>query len=434
MVWSEIDASQVHVSLALISVSLLVTLTLALYLKNRFEFSEVIVAILYGIIVGPASLNWFRATTWASNEAVLTLELARIVMNIQIFTAAQELPSKWIKHNWFSLLQMLIPVMVCGYLLNSVFVWGLLPGVRWVEALIVAGCITATDPVLASAVLSGDFSRRLPARIVHLLSAESASNDGMALPFMMLPVTILLHEHHAPSIAKDFICVTILYQVIFSCVVGVIVGWLASVLLRFLSHHTPYREEYLIIYTVTFGLLCAGIGSILGLDDFLISFFAGTLFSWDGWIHKNNNSLDVTNFLDLLLNTCFFVYFGAIMPWSEFNSIFPVWRFVVIAVLVLVGRRIPILFALYKVIPDIKTWKEALICGHFGPIGVAAIYMSLDALAQLDKHQGSQASLGTNFPQLGYRVVWALTCFIVLASIIVHGSSIFVLKLVPHAL
>ncbi len=53
----------------------------------------------------------------------------------------------------------------------------------WLESLVVAACVTATDPVLASSVVGkGKFAKRVPKHLRDLLSAESGCNDGMAFP------------------------------------------------------------------------------------------------------------------------------------------------------------------------------------------------------------------------------------------------------------
>lgn len=424
--WSQLSTADDHVSYACLAFGLIIVMSVALILKHRFDFSEVIVATVFGLVVGPHCLNWFSPSQWTSNEHKLTLELSRIVMDIQIFAASAELPPKYVLKCWWSLLMLLVPVMVCGFLLNSIFVYGLVPQFRWVESLVVAGCVTATDPVLASAVLSGPgFAKTLPPRLIHLLTAESASNDGMALPFVMLPVYILLHEHRYGEIAKDFIVLTVLYQVLFALVLGAVIGGVMLCIFMITSKYYVFRHEYMLIYNIIVALFCCGVGSLLGCDDFLVSFAAGAAFSWTGWKHEIIN-VEITGFIDLLLNTSYFVYFGAVVPWQEFNKPdLRVWRFIVIVILILVGRRIPTLAVLYKLIPEIHGWKEMLISGHFGPIGVAAIYMSLETEELLAKLKG------VDFLE---QKLWPIVAFVVLSSIIVHGVSVIVMRGVEHAM
>jgi NhaP-type Na+/H+ or K+/H+ antiporter len=92
------------------------------------------------------------------------------------------------------------------------------------------------------------------------------------------------------------------------------------------------------------------------------------------------------------------------MPFSSFSSeetTVSVWRLVVIGILVLLLRRLPVMLLLYKWIPDVRTFREAVFSGHFGPskslckicykeltlvsVGVGAIFIATLALEKLPK-------------------------------------------------
>lgn len=80
--------------------------------------------------------------------------------------------------------------------------------------------------------------------------------------------------------------------------------------------------------------------------------------------------------IDLLFNVASFVYVGAWMPFDSFNNgtlTLSVGRLVLIALLVLMFKRLPIMIALYKFIPDVKTLREAFFSGHFGPVGIGEL-------------------------------------------------------------
>jgi hypothetical protein len=107
---------------------------------------------------------------------------------------------------------------------------------------------------------------------------------------------------------------------------------------------------------------------------------------------------------------------------------------VVIALLVIFFRRIPIMLVLKPIIPDVKTWREALFAGHFGPIGVGAIFAAILARAELE-HDNTQPLAENELPEPGtsnyyiVRLIWPITTFMVISSILVHGSSIAVFTL-----
>lgn len=85
------------------------------------------------------------------------------------------------------------------------------------------------------------------------------------------------------------------------------------------------------------------------------------------------------------------------------------------AILVLIFRRLPIVLTLYKLIPAIKTWREAIFTGWFGPIGVGAIFYYTVALE----------SLPVDGPNAHAReVMKPVIYFMVLSSVIAHGITI----------
>jgi NhaP-type Na+/H+ or K+/H+ antiporter len=196
------------------------------------------------------------------------------------------------------------------------------------------------------------------------------------------------------------------------------------------------RESFLSFYFVL-AIFCAGVGTLLGTDDLLVSFSAGCAFSWEyvlliilsnlfsGWFTKKTEESHVSNVIDLLFNLSFFVYYGAIIPWSSMNSplltIVP-WRLVVIAILILLFRRIPIILAMKPLIPDIRTWREAIFCGHFGPIGVGAIFISILARGELENEAGHGTPTAdlpdTNSPNyILIAAIWPIVSFLILSSV-----------------
>lgn len=92
-----------------------------------------------------------------------------------------------------------------------------------------------------------------------------------------------------------------------------------------------------------------------------------------------------------------------------------IWRLVVLAILVLVLRRLPIIMAVYKFIPPIRNWREAVFTGWFGPIGVGALFYYTVALESIPE-DGPHAH--------ARKVLQPVVYFMVLASIIAHGITI----------
>jgi NhaP-type Na+/H+ or K+/H+ antiporter len=84
-----------------------------------------------------------------------TLHLSRIIIGIQVFFNGANLPKKYIKTEWLSLFMVLFPIMTLGWLLIGLLIWGIIPDLTFLEALVIAACIVPTDPVLANSICKG---------------------------------------------------------------------------------------------------------------------------------------------------------------------------------------------------------------------------------------------------------------------------------------
>lgn len=299
-----------------------------------------------------------------------------------------------------------------------------------------AACVTATDPVLASSVVGkGKFAKRVPKHLRDLLSAESGCNDGMAFPFIYLSFYLIHYRPNTSEVAYHWFCNTILYECIFGAVYGVLIGYIGRHAIKWADRRGLIDRESFLVFYFVLALFCAGTGATLGTDDLLVGFAAGVGFSNDGWFTQKTEESHVSNVIDLLLNLAYFVYLGAIIPWEQYNApqlgLTP-WRLVVIAIFVIFFRRIPVMMALKPLIPDIKSWREALFAGHFGPIGVGAIFAAILARAELESDNPTPLAV---LPEPGsenyaiVQIIWPLTTFLVITSILVHGSSIAVFTL-----
>jgi Na(+)/H(+) antiporter len=435
MAWSHLDVTDPHLVYVILGGFTTLFMLCSSFIKERMYIGEATVATICGVIFGPHAANLIDPNSWGSTD-IVTIEFSRIVLVVQCFAIGVELPRFYMERHWRSVVYLLVPVMMWGWLVVSLVLWWLIPGFDWLDGLVVAACITATDPVLASSVVGkGKFAKRIPKHLRDLLSAESGCNDGMAFPFVYLSLYLIKYNREAGEVSFHFVVYVILYECLFGAIYGFLIGYIARHGIKFAEQHDLIdRESFLVFYFVV-ALFCAGSGSILGLDDLLVGFAAGVGFSNDGWFGEKTEESHVSNVIDLLLNLTYFVYFGTIIPWGQFDSGvqgLKVWRLVVIAIFVIFVRRIPIMLALKPLIPDMRTWREALFAGHFGPIGVGAIFVAILARAQLEHGEPVPLAVlpSSDAPefQLIY-LVWPIVTFIVVASIIVHGSSIAVFTL-----
>lgn len=124
----------------------------------------------------------------------------------------------------------------------------------------------------------------------------------------------------------------------------------------------------------------------------------------------------------MLLNLAIFLWFGAVCPWHEFvqNDIVPIYRLLGLGILILLFRRLPIVFAMHAWIPQIEQKRQALFTGFFGPIGVSAIfylYISVEFLEEVSAVGGSRNDAAVLAKTMTL-VIWFLT----ICSIVCYSS------------
>ncbi|KAK4695851.1 sodium/hydrogen antiporter, partial [Lecanoromycetidae sp. Uapishka_2] len=367
-----LEPTAAHLTYLIISAFLLIYALFSSFIRNRLHLSEPPLATLVGIVFGPQGANFLSPEKWGMEDNI-TQEATRLIVGLQVFTVGVELPKLWFNRHWKSVGMMLGPVMTFS------------------------ACLAPTDPVLAASVL-----------------AESAA-------------------------LKEWVLGAVLWQCTLGLSIGLVAGHCFNRALRFAEKYDYIDPASFLVFYFLLAIFAVGIGSTLNVDDFLAAFGAGYGFAWDGWFAKKTRETHLPNILDLFLNSSMFIYFGAIIPWSHFTpgpytaGVTP-GRLVGLLVLIVLFRRIPVVLALKRFIPDIRTYREALFCGHFGPMGLGALFLVIEARAQLEN--------GTSLPdphppkltkhKAAIETIWPVVCFIILGSTMIHGLSVAAISVGSH--
>lgn len=452
--WSQLEPTAPHITYLTISIFLILFALFSVLIRNRLHLSEPPLAVLYGIVLGPAVLHVLSPHQRWDLTDVFTQEFTRIILAIQCFAVGIELPAHWFsaRRHWLSVVYFLGPIMTFSWAVTSLLAL-LIFRVKAPTAMIIGACLSPTDPVLAASVLGESiFSKRVPKRLRHLLSAESACNDGASFPFLYIGLSIF-ETRTAGDAIKEWFLITILYQCLLGLLIGYGIGWVANKSLRFSEDRGYTSRPSLVVFYLLLAVLCVGVGSTLGSDDFLLAFGAGIGFAHDGWFSRKaeevQGQVPFRNIVDLVLNSSVFVYFGSMIPWKDFlhgrNAVLQdhigLWSLLLFLALVLVFRRLPAVLLLHagKVIPDVRTYKEALFCGHFGPMGVGALFLAIEARAKLETGTSiplpkPEAPIGPPYDDrtVAISLIWPVVCFVVLGSTMVHGLSVLLISLGGH--
>ncbi|KAF8590978.1 hypothetical protein K439DRAFT_1328630 [Ramaria rubella] len=413
---------------------------ISLLAKEKLYIGESLLATAFGIIIGPHGANIFNPRSWSADSNPITLEVMRITLATGLFAIGVELPQAYLARHWKSLTIMVVPTMALGWVTSAGFMFVLFPGLNFISALCISACLTPTDPILAVAITSGTFAmRHVPVNIRRLIAAESAANDGLAYPFLSISIYLSVEASKRTALGNWFL-VGWLYQVILGILIGACLGLCFCHVMKYsLKKGFIDRESYVAQY-IALTLMSVGITNLLGSDDLLAAFAAGTAVSWDGDFNVQTENAIFSSVIDLVVNCAAFIYIGAWLPFELYNSpelnITP-WRLVLLFLSLLAFRRLPSLLMLYKWVPDIIDWHEALFSGHFGPMGwyfcstrttfvanttkgVGAIFISTLALSKLDAPQVPPQNQEERLAASLHPIV----SFVVLGSIIIHGLSI----------
>ncbi|KAF2203606.1 Sodium/hydrogen exchanger [Delitschia confertaspora ATCC 74209] len=436
MAWSQLEPTPAHLTYLLLPTFLLLYALFSLHIRNTFHLSEPPLATLFGILFGPRGLSVLQPYKWGYNDAVVQ-EFTRVIAGVQCFSIGLELPEYYFSKTWMTVGMLLGVVMAFGWVVCAGFVM-LLFKTDLATAMIISACLTPTDPVLAASVLSNSqFSTRVPKRIRDLLSAESGCNDGVSFPFLYIGLSMLTRSTIGGVVKKWFL-ITILWQCCAGTVIGLAIGHAFNRIFRFSAERGMMGHASHIAFYFLLALFSLGVGSTLGLDDFLVTFFAGLGFSYRGNLPTAETKLPIV--IDLILNSTLFVFFGAMIPWQSFGVLDSITtgRLFAFLALVLLLRRIPIVYILHqlRLLPQIKTTAEALFTGHFGPMGAGALFLAMEARAQLET--GTSIPLPHPPPDMSddkkrtLVLVWPIICFVVLGSTMVHGLSTLAISIGGH--
>ena len=322
---------------------------------------------------------------------------------IAVTGAAMRLPAFWLRRNWRGLTVVLLPGMACMMGAGALVSYAAL-GLPLVACLIIGAAIAPTDPVLSAPILTGRLAHdSVPAPLRNAMTAESAINDGLALPLVLLPITFL---HYAPGEATvQWLVHVVLYEIVGASLVGAAAGWLTARLLAWARGRPDAEEVSLLTVTISLALATTAGVRLMGADEVLAAFVAGAVLNnsnrqFNVAEHHERFSEALGRFFDLPV----MILFGAALPWAAWSAMG--WRAWAFAIGVLLLRRMPAWLALRRFLPWNTDVRGALFAGWFGPIGAAALFYAM--LIQDELHTAAY---------------WPPIALAIGASVLAHGIT-----------
>ncbi len=394
--------SALYVSLAAIGGLLLLLGMLGGLLKERTPVSEPLIALIAGVLIGPAALGLLDLAN-LGNQTLILEEAALVTLGVALVGVALRLPVGYSSGNWrllFVLLGLVMPLMwVAGGLLAY-----LILGVPFWVAVLIGAIVTPTDPVVASSIVGGGVAERnLPARLRHAISSESGFNDGLALPFVVLPVLVLTEPRG--EVLGHWLTHTILLEIGAGAALAALIGYLAGKTLRWAERKETMEHSSLLTISLALSLTVLGVTELLHLNGVLAAFVAGIVFNFAGSSDAKESQEEIQEAISRFFDLPIFVLLGMALPWQGWLELG--WRGPLLVVAVLVLRRLPAVLALRPLLGPLRVrTKDVLFLGWFGPIGAAALYYA-----------------AFSFRETGVEEAWVVGSLIICASVLVHGVS-----------
>lgn len=392
--------SELNIALAAVGGTVL-ALGLLSSLIRRSVLSEPLLALLTGVLLGPAALGLLDPAGWGSQETILE-QAARLTLAISLMGVALRLPEREPLRGWRSLAVLLGLVMPLMWLASGLLVY-LILGLPLLVALLVGAVVTPTDPVVSSTIVTGELAEKnLPDRVRYTLSAESGANDGLTYPFVFLP--ILLLSRPPEEALSHWLTHTLLWEVGVALVFGALIGYGAGRLLEWAYGKGVMEQTSFLAYTLALSLAVLGAAKLLGSDGILAVFVAGLAF--DAAVSESDRAEEerVQEAVNRFFILPIFVLLGLTIPWEAWLELG--WAGLLLALAVLLFRRLPAMLALRPLLGRVRGTRDALFLGWFGPIGVAALYYASFSVREA-----------------GVEEAWVVGSLIICASIVVHGLS-----------
>lgn len=272
-----LDVSDLNTVVAVLGTFIILYGIISVKIKSRWFLGEALPAVLIGIILGPISAKFLDSSRWGSSPSpeqtsAITLGLTRIMIGVQLVIAGYQLPAKYQLLRWKEMAMCLLPIMTIMWLCTTLCMLATVPNITLLSALVIASCVTCTDPILSQAIAKGPFADKFVARdLREIISSEAGANDGFGFPFLMLAVYLMRHanggpsEHGTEAVAHEvaarsaeavgrlgggvgvaignWVVETWLYIVIMSVAIGVLVGFVAGKALKFALHRSVSTRE-----------------------------------------------------------------------------------------------------------------------------------------------------------------------------------------------
>lgn len=318
--------------------------------------------VFFGYVIGEGGLHW---VSFPMDEGPIHL-LAEITLVVVLFTDAARIDLKLLRRQHDLPVRLLSFGMPLTLILGTVAGLLLLSELHFWEAALIAAILTPTDAALGQAVVS---NKKVPVRIRQALNVESGLNDGIALPAVLVLLSIACAVQQSASVAYWLKFAAL--QVTLGPLVGIAVGFIGGKLLDRGSSTGWMSESFRNLASLGLALMAFSAAEMVHGNGFIAAFCAGLTLG-----NSSKVACDVEEFSEtegqLLTLLVFLVFGGAMLPHALESATPMIWVYALVSLTVV--RMVPVAIALLgkKLHGD-----TVLFLGWFGPRGIASILFAL---------------------------------------------------------
>lgn len=375
---------------------------------SRLPLSLAILCVLIGVAVFHGGVLPFRSDP--VRFSTLTQRLTEVVVIVSLMGAGLKIDRRIGWRRWGSswrLIAITMPLSIVAVTLMGVH--GL--GLGLASALLLGGALAPTDPVLASDVQVGPPRSGEDGEARFALTSEAGLNDGFAFPFVHLAVALALAQGGGAggavggSLLTHWLAVDVLWRV----VAGAGVGWAVGKVLGWATFKAPHARisgtgDGLVALGAT--LVAYGVAEAAHGYGFLAVFVAALALRATERDHQFHEAMhDFAEQVERLLMMLVLVLLGGAVAGGLLDSL--TWKEAAFGLaLVFVVRP---LAGWIGLIGAPHSMRERAVVAFFGIRGIGSFYYLAYGLNHGDFH--------------GWDRLWAITGFVVLCSILVHGVT-----------
>ncbi|KQY31094.1 cation transporter [Caulobacter sp. Root1455] len=370
---------------------------------SRLPLSLAILCVLIGVMVFQGGVLPFRSDP--VRFSTLTERLTEIVVIVSLMGAGLKIDRRIGWRRWGSswrLIAITMPLSIIAVTLMGVH--GL--GLGLASALLLGGALAPTDPVLASDVQVGPPRSGEDGEARFALTSEAGLNDGFAFPFVHLAVAVALA---GGVVGQPLITHWLAVDVLWRVVAGAGVGWAVGKALGWATFKAPHARisgtgDGLVALGAT--LVAYGVAEAAHGYGFLAVFVAALALRATERDHQFHEAMhDFAEQVERLLMMLVLVLLGGAVAGGLLDSL--TWREAAFGLaLVFIVRP---LAGWIGLIGAPHSMRERAVVAFFGIRGIGSFYYLAYGLNHGDFH--------------GWDGLWAITGFVVLCSILVHGVT-----------